>query len=82
MIVKKNIPSVCKTSRAVNSLENVACLIGGNVAFPYLDSVFGLRLKVQKHFSRNGSLCNGICVLQYGMSSWCRSADLSPCVAT
>ena len=62
--VKKNIPSVCKTSRAVNSLENVACLIGGNTAFPYLDSVFGLRLKVQKHFSRNGSLCNGICVLQ------------------
>ena len=30
MIVKENIPSVCKTSRAVNSLEDVACLIGGN----------------------------------------------------
>lgn len=46
----------------MNSLGDVACLIGGNAAFPYLDNVFGLGLKVQKHFSRNGSLCNGICL--------------------
>lgn len=62
MIVKENILCVCKTSRAVNSLEDVACLIGGNAGFPYLASFFGLGLKVQKHFSRNGSLSNGIFV--------------------
>lgn len=49
----------------MNSLGDVACLIGGNAAFPYLDNVFGLGLKVQKNFHGMGP-CAMVFVFPYG----------------
>lgn len=46
MIVKENILCVCKILCVVNFLEDVVCLIGGNVGFFYFVSFFGLGLKV------------------------------------